>query len=93
VDTANRLTALLHMQDQVKIEHGDGHRLPYSDSSFDGAYAQHVTMNVADRHKFFSEAFRVLKPGAFSRSPNMVWAQKATRTIRSLGLKMAEAPT
>ena len=32
---------------------------------FDGAYAQHVTMNVADRRQFFSEAYRVLKPGAY----------------------------
>ena len=28
-------------------------------------YTQHVTMNVPDRSAFFSEAFRVLKPGAF----------------------------
>lgn len=65
VDAANKLTALLGMQDRVRIEHGDGHRLPYPDSQFDGAYTQHVTMNVADRPRFFSEAFRVLKPGAF----------------------------
>ena len=38
-------------------------RLPYPDSSFDGAYTQHVTMNVADRPAFFAEAYRVLKPG------------------------------
>lgn len=65
VEAANKLTALLHMQEQVKIERGDGHHLPYPDSHFDGAYTQHVTMNVADRSTFFAEAFRVLKPGAF----------------------------
>jgi SAM-dependent methyltransferase len=65
VEAANKLTALLRMQGQVKIVHGDGHRLPYPDSYFDGAYTQHVTMNVADRAKFFAQAFRVLKPGAF----------------------------
>jgi SAM-dependent methyltransferase len=65
VETANKLTALLQMQDQVKILHGDGHQLPFPDSHFDGAYTQHITMNVADRHKFFAEALRVLKPGAF----------------------------
>ena len=65
VAAANKLTALLHMERQVKIEHGDGQRLPYTDSYFDGAYTQHVTMNVADRPGFFSEAYRVLKPGAF----------------------------
>jgi cyclopropane fatty-acyl-phospholipid synthase-like methyltransferase len=65
VDAANKLTALLRMQGQVKIGHGDGQRLPYPDSHFDGAYTQHVTMNVADRPRFFTEAYRVLKPGAF----------------------------
>ena len=53
------------MQDRVQIELGDGQHLPYPDSVFDGAYTQHVTMNVADRPRFFAEAFRVLKPGAF----------------------------
>ena len=65
VTAANQLTACLRMQDQVEIELGDGQHLPYADASFDGAYAQHVTMNVADRPRFFAEAFRVLKPGAF----------------------------
>lgn len=65
VEAGNRLTALLHLQAQVQLEVGDGHRLPYPDAAFDGAYSQHVTMNVADRPRFFAEAFRVLKPGAF----------------------------
>lgn len=65
VDAGNRLTALLGMEGAVKIEQGDGQSLPYPDARFDGAYTQHVTMNVADRPAFFGEAFRVLKPGAF----------------------------
>lgn len=65
VEAANKLTALLRMEMQVSIEHGDGQKLPYADACFDGAYAQHVTMNVADRPRFFSEASRVLKPGGF----------------------------
>jgi ubiquinone/menaquinone biosynthesis C-methylase UbiE len=65
VEAANRLTSLLGMENQVTIEQGDGQRLPYRDGVFDGAYTQHVTMNVADRTRFFGEAYRVLKPGAF----------------------------
>jgi len=65
VDAGNKLTSLLHMENRVRIELGDGHELPYPDAAFDGGYSQHVTMNVADRGKFFAEAFRVLKPGAF----------------------------
>jgi len=65
VEAANKLTALVRMERQVQIEHGDGQHLPYPDSTFDGALTQHVTMNVADRPAFFAEAYRVLKPGAF----------------------------
>jgi SAM-dependent methyltransferase len=65
VAAGNRLTALLGMQEAVRIEQGDGQHLPYPDEAFDGAYTQHVTMNVADRPEFFREAYRVLKPGAF----------------------------
>lgn len=64
VEAANRITALLRMEGQVRIELGDGQRLPYADAVFDGGYTQHVTMNVSDRARFFGEAFRVLKPGA-----------------------------
>jgi len=65
VEAANKLTALLHMEPQVKIELGDGMRLPYADATFDGAYTQHVTMNIDDRATFFAQAYRVLKSGAF----------------------------
>jgi SAM-dependent methyltransferase len=65
VDAGNKLTALLKLQDRVTIVQGDGQALPFADAAFDGGYAQHVTMNVADRPAFFREAWRVLKPGAF----------------------------
>lgn len=65
VEAANRLTALLRMEDRVQVLLGDGHSLPYESACFDGAYALHVTMNVADRPRFFAEAWRVLRPGAF----------------------------
>jgi SAM-dependent methyltransferase len=65
VEAANKLTHLLGMEDRVTIDYGNGHQLPYADEIFDGAYTQHVTMNVADRPQFFAEAYRVLKPGAF----------------------------
>lgn len=65
IDAATKLTALLRMELQVTLELGDGQRLPYGSASFDGAYTQHVTMNVGDRPAFFAEAYRVLKPGGF----------------------------
>jgi SAM-dependent methyltransferase len=65
IDAGRKLTALLRMEGQVAIEQGDAQNLPYADASFDGAYAQHVTMNIPDRSRFFAEAARVLKPGAW----------------------------
>jgi SAM-dependent methyltransferase len=65
VDAGNRLTALLSLRDRVTIERGDALQLPYADATFDGAYSQHVTMNVEDRPRFVAEAYRVLKPLAF----------------------------
>ncbi|MCV2890639.1 class I SAM-dependent methyltransferase [Ruegeria aquimaris] len=65
IDAANKLSALVAMQDAVRCQHGDGQNLPYEDETFDGGYSQHVLMNVPDRTAFFAEAFRVLKPGAF----------------------------
>lgn len=65
VVAANALSQLTGMLDSVTVRLGDGQSLPYPDQAFDGGYSQHVTMNVADRDRFFSEAFRVLRPGAF----------------------------
>jgi SAM-dependent methyltransferase len=65
VVAANHLSQLTGMQDRVNVCLGDGQSLPYENQAFDGGYAQHVTMNVADRDRFFAEAFRVLRPGAF----------------------------
>ena len=65
VEAGNKLTRLLGLADRVAIEPGDGQHLPYPDETFDGAYTQHVTMNVADRARFLAEAWRVVKPGGF----------------------------
>jgi SAM-dependent methyltransferase len=65
VEAANKLTALLKMESLVEVKLGDGQQLPFADGVFDGGYAQHVTMNIADRARFFAEAYRVLRPDAF----------------------------
>ena len=64
VRTGRLLNELLHMDHQVHLEHGDALHLPYADMTFDAGYCQHVTMNIADRERFYAEAARVLKPGA-----------------------------
>ncbi len=65
IEVGQELSRLTGMTDRVDLQVGDGTTQPYEDSVFDGAYTQHVTMNVADRAAFFAEAFRVVKPGGF----------------------------
>lgn len=65
IEAGKELNRFTGMSDRVDLRVGDGATLPYDDEVFDGAYSQHVTMNVADRGRFFAEAFRVIKPGGF----------------------------
>ena len=64
VRTGRQLNALLGMEDRVHLEQGDALQLPFADNTFDAGYSQHVTMNIADRERFFAQAARVLKPGS-----------------------------
>ena len=65
IEAGEELNRLTGMVDKVDLRVGDGATLPYEKSLFDGAYTQHVTMNVADRAAFYAEVFRVIKPGGF----------------------------
>ncbi len=91
VQAGNKLSALLGMEDRVTIEQGDGQRLPYPDARFDGAYTQHVTMNVADRPAFFSEAFAFLSRAPSLRSRSMGSGRKAICITRFRGPRTAAA--
>ncbi len=62
-DAAETLTLACGMSDQVRIVHGTATDLPFPDDSFDRAYSQNVLMNIADKQRFYREAFRVLRPG------------------------------
>ena len=92
VAAAEGLTRLVGMASQVTFVQGDGQRLPQQDAEFDGAFTQHVTMNVADRAGFFRETFRVLKPGGFfaltvtglALSANRIFRHRGPRTEASL---------
>src|SRR5262245_58485663 len=41
VEAANKLNALLKMEELVKVTLGDGEHLPFGNAVFDGGYAQH----------------------------------------------------
>ena len=60
---ASMLTQRLGLDSQVSFQHGNALDMPFADGTFDLLWTQHVAMNIADKTKFYSELWRVLKPG------------------------------
>lgn len=60
--TASELAAILGLQDLTDYCQGDALAMPFEDEAFDGAWTQHVTMNIADKRTLLAECHRVLKP-------------------------------
>ncbi len=63
VEAAGALNQATAMAGQVRCLQGSALDLPFAPASFDRAYSQNVVMNIADKPRFYAEAFRVLKPG------------------------------
>lgn len=63
IEAAAALTAVSGMTGQVRCLQGSALDLPFAPGSFDRAYSQNVVMNIADKPRFYAEAFRVLRPG------------------------------
>ena len=57
------ITRAAGLADRVRIINGSALELPVPDGSFDAAYSQNVIMNIADKPRFYGEAFRALRPG------------------------------
>lgn len=60
---AEVLNAATGVADRVTIRNGSALDLPAPDGAFDAAYSQNVIMNIADKPRFYREAFRALRPG------------------------------
>ncbi len=63
VETAIALTARVGLSDLVDFRVGSALDLPFPDASFACAWSQNVAMNIADRPRYYSEMYRVLRPG------------------------------
>ena len=57
------LTKRVGLDALVEFRHGNALALPFPDASFDLAWTQHSTMNIADKARLFRELARVLSPG------------------------------
>lgn len=63
IDTAERLTQLLNMEERVKFHATSALALPFDDNSFDGVWSLQMNMNIEDKMSWMEETCRVLKPG------------------------------
>ena len=63
IDTAERLTQLLNMQERVKFHAASALELPFDDNTFDGVWSLQMNMNVEDKLSWLKEVYRVIKPG------------------------------
>ena len=57
------LTARSGLTDRVTFRHGDALAPPFPDASFDLAWTQHSSMNIADKRRLYREISRILRPG------------------------------
>lgn len=62
-DVAEDLTRRVGLSDLVKIRQGNATDLPFDNATFDVVWTQHVSMNISDKAKLFSEMRRVVKVG------------------------------
>jgi SAM-dependent methyltransferase len=63
IDTAERLTQLLDMQENVEFRACSALELPFKEGSFDGVWSLQMNMNVEDKLSWLKETYRVIKPG------------------------------
>jgi MPBQ/MSBQ methyltransferase len=60
---ATMLTERMGLGHLADYRQGNALDMPFMDRSFDVAWSQDVVMNIADRHRLYSEIHRVLRPG------------------------------
>lgn len=60
---ASMLTAKVGLDGLVDYRQGDATNLPFEDNEFDVVWTEHVAMNIPDKRQFYSEMYRVLRPG------------------------------
>ena len=63
IEVAREVTARTGQRATVKFNCCSALQLPFADAHFDGAWMQHVGMNIAEKGPLMKEVARVVKPG------------------------------
>ena len=62
-DAATKLSELVRLSDRVEFRRASALDLPFDSATFDAAFTQHASMNIADKSRMYAEIYRVVKPG------------------------------
>lgn len=62
VDVANALARMVGLSDKVAFRRASALEMPFDDRTFDLVWTEHVQMNIADKHAFYREIGRVIRP-------------------------------
>jgi MPBQ/MSBQ methyltransferase len=62
VDVANALAGMVGLSDKVACRRASTLDMPFDDGTFDAVWTEHVQMNIADKHAFYREIGRVMRP-------------------------------
>lgn len=63
VDAARKFAKAAGLEQKLLYEIGDATNLPFDEQAFDAVWIQVTSANIKERDKFYSEAYRALKPG------------------------------
>jgi ubiquinone/menaquinone biosynthesis C-methylase UbiE len=60
---ADSLAKRVNLDNLLTYRQGYATQMPFEDATFDVVWTQHASMNIADKHRLYSEMYRVLKHG------------------------------
>ena len=61
IETGNKLTKLMGLEDRVQLVKASALEIPFDKNSFDSSYMIHVGMNIKEKARLMGEVFRVTK--------------------------------